>query len=76
MKRATPFPILMEQREKNESKSGKLGEKKPGSNYLLEKKILFSSFDLVVGRNGLAQVVAHGKAKLVVFLLLLCFFFQ
>lgn len=38
MKRNTPFPILVEQREKNESKLGKLGKMKPGSNYMLEKK--------------------------------------
>lgn len=76
MKRNTPFPILVEQREKNESKLGKLGKMKPGSNYMLEKKILFFSFDLVVSRNGLAQVMAHREAKLVIFLLILNLLFQ
>lgn len=75
MRRASSFSYPCGTKAKTESKPGKLGKKKPGSNYMVWKT-LFSSFDLVVGWNGLAQMMAHRKAKLVLFLLLLNLFFQ
>lgn len=76
MKQTYSFSHPRGAREKNESKSDKLGKKKAASNYMLGKKSLFSSFDLVVSWNGLAQVMAHREAKLVLLLLLLNFLFH
>lgn len=55
-------------------------KKKPRLGYIVEENqafwVLFSGFDLVVSRNGLAQVMAHRKAKLLSFLLFLDLLFH